>query len=299
MPLGVEVRPPEDGREKVESGWAVAGGRSRVPEVPETSRRAPWARRRLPEREMVPPGRTEPMRRSKGSGRRSVVPAVERCERGPRTRVVRAVSLLGRAALESPAEIEMVPAGAKTEPMMAAVRPENWTDASGSEWMEEPASMMRSPRRSGTSRMPSRMPAAEKLRLTGERRPTGRRTGRRAKAPLAACGEATRLEATGAMRVLGAMTRAGSVRPSEFLTGRPVRLNEEKPPEEKKEGWRWRAPGVEEELPMRMSGAVMASEPPRAPEKPESEAEEEKSPPMIPLSCGSSPPLSVMLPPSP
>ena len=101
------------------------------------------------------------------------------------------------------------------------------------------------------------------------------------------------------MRVLGAMTRAGSVRPSEFLTGRPVRLNEEKPPEEKKEGWRWRAPGVEEELPMRMSGAVMASEPPRAPEKPESEAEEEKSPPMIPLSCGSSPPLSVMLPPSP
>ena len=82
--------------------------------------------------------------------------------------------------------------------------------------------------------MPSRMPAAVKLKWTGGLRPTGFSTTRNSKPPPGGLGTATTLRVTGSRRVPGAMTRAGSVVPAASLTGSPVRLKRLNPPSLKK-----------------------------------------------------------------
>ena len=240
----------------------------------------------LPVRETVPPGSTVPRRRPKGSGTGRTAPRASSFAFGPSTRVARGTSLFTLAAFESPAVSVIWPPGAVRLPSSKTVRPAREILPPGSTESTAPRCITRSPRSRGTSRIPSRTPAAVKLSSAAGRAPGSRSTSRRTGVPPGPSSPRTTERTTGATTVPPATTRPGSSRPSSSRPGRPVRLQRLKPPASKKPG-PTRKPSGRPAPPTRTRGAVMVSEPPRAPDKPDTTAPLRNRPPTMPSSCGS------------
>src|SRR5215471_2040829 len=177
--------------------------------APETSIRDPASATILPEIVIVPPGRTDPVRKPSELGVSSVVPAVESDASGPMSTVGTAIPVAGKRLSELAAPcIRMFPPGAVMEPRTATVSPVNETVANGSVKIDEPSDITRSPWITGRPVTGSVVPIALNVRLTGVLRALGKSVGTSDELP-AVSKLTNKLSAVGVTIVPGAITRPG------------------------------------------------------------------------------------------
>src|SRR6516162_5514279 len=177
--------------------------------APETFIRDPGSATILPETVIVPPARTDPVRKPSELGVSSVVPLAESDACGPISTVGTATPVAGKRISELVAPcIIMFPPGTAMEPSTATVSPVNETVANGSVKIDEPSDITRSPWITGAALTGSFVPMALNVRSTGVLRAWGKSVGTSDELPVVSK-LTNKLSAVGVTIVPGAITKPG------------------------------------------------------------------------------------------